>query len=262
MHNSITRGGCFGIINSSNNTSDKDNTNGDTSETGNGNEGNPNTGNDTNDSTQTHTGEWIDFCKIPLQDLELEFTNGVEIKQDLERGLWARGTGPFFGRGVKFTKYQWKRDDELPFSFVFTVRGKNPSFLFGIGSPDIDVNNLGSQALFAGEIQLFYDNGRFNRFFGGSGIRNWAQDTGANIKFEDNVFYKVTFERSGKVDSKFAIYRVSKDDFDTNLEMLGTYTIVENPSDSELLIPYWNAVNTPDVFITSVKYFESVVDKD
>lgn len=263
MHSLITRGCHFSKTgfdttdDTSSNTSDPS-----TDDTSN-NQGGSDSGNTSdNDNGNTPTGPnpnpitngtWIDFCKLPLEDLQLEFTDGVEIKKDLERGIWARGTGSFFGRGVKFPKYQWKRDDELSFSFVFAVRGSNPSFLFGIGSPDIDVNILGSQALFAGETQLFYDNGRFNRFFGGSGIRNWAQDTQANIKFVDNQFYKVVFEKSGKVGSKVSIYSVSKLDFEMNLETLGVYTIKENPADSDLLIPYWNAVNTPDVFITAIK---------
>jgi len=258
MHGLISRGGAYtnqSSISDGNGSNDNSNDIGENS-----NEDDQGTSGDSNGSSNSqgnqNNGVWVNFCKTPLEDLNLEVTNGVKIKRDLERGIWASGTGiDFFGRGVKFPEYEWKRADELPFSFVFTVRGKNPSFLFGIGSPDIDINNLGSQALFAGEIQLFYDNGRFNRFFGGSGIRNWAQDTGANIKFEDNLFYKVTFERSGKVGSKVAVYMVSKGDFDTNLDTLGTYTIVENPADSKLLIPYWNAVNTPDIFITAVQYF-------
>lgn len=245
-----------------NNTDTSDQSSNDNNGEGNGVDVSGQQGDNTNDgqnnqdsSNQSNNtnGKWIDFCKLPLEDLELEFTNGIEIKRDLERGIWARGTGAFFERVVKFPKYQWKRDDELPFSFVFTVRGQNPSFLFGIGSPDIDVNNLGHQALFSGETQLFYDNGRFNRFFGGSGVRNWAQNTNANIKFEDDKFYKVVFEKSGKVGSKINIYQVTKLDFDTPLEHLGVYTVEGNPADSELLIPYWNAVNIPDVFITAVK---------
>lgn len=258
MHNLITRGSNFKTSNSNNQDSSNDDSGDSTNNNPSGNLGNqdkPN-GNDpnSNGNTPSQNGTWIDLCKTPLEQLELEYTDGVEIKQDLERGIWARGAGSFLGRGVKFTRYQWKRDGELPFSFVFTARGSHSSFLFGIGSPDIDVNNLGSQALFAGEIQLFYDNGRFNRFLGGSGIRNWAQDVQANLKFEEGIFYKVVFEKSGKVGSQVYIYRVTKDDFDTNLETFGNYTIVKNPADSDLLIPYWNAVSTPDVFITAI-YF-------
>lgn len=262
MHNLITRGiglTYFKNQNSSNNGNGSENTNSDSgSDSGNSSgdmdsvgttPDNPNT--DTNGNS--NAGQWIDFCKIPLDQLELEVTHGVQIKRDLERGLWAKGTGPFFGRGVKFPKYVWKRKEELPFSFVFTARGKNPSFLFGIGSPDVDVNDLDDQALFSGEIQLFYENGRFDRFFGGSGNLNWAQDTEANIKFKDDVFYKVVFEKSGKVGSIINIYRVTKTDFNTNIETLGSYTIIGNPADSELLIPYWNAVSTPDVFVTAVR---------
>ena len=249
MHSLITRGCNFGVNKSNNqngsNTDEGSSNNGESTDDGNSGTGNSNNTN----------GKWIDFRKTPLEDLQLEYTDGVKINRDLERGLWASGTGAFFGRGVKFIEYQWKRADELPFSFVFTVRGTNPSFLFGIGRPEIDVNNLGSQALFAGEIQLFYDNGRFNRFFGGGGVRNWAQDTGANTKFEDNVFYKVTFGKSGKVGSLISIHRVSTTDFDTSLEKLGGYAIVENPANAELLIPYWNAVSTPGVFITAIQYY-------
>ena len=245
MHRQLTRGVFCGAIGVDSNspTNNEDN--------GNNNQEDSSTNGETTETI--NTGKWIDFRTTPIEDLELEYTDGVVIKRDLERGLWASGTGEFFGRGVKFRKYQWKRSDELPFSFIFTVRGTNPSFLFGIGSTDIDVNNLGSQSLFAGETQLFYDNGIFNRFFGGSGIRNWAQNVQANIKFEDDVFYKVTFEKSGKVGSLISIHRISTTDFDTNLEQLGNYEIVENPADAEYLIPYWNAVSTPDVFIRAIK---------
>lgn len=253
MHSLITRGCHFGVETSNSddgnmgdNSSDNafsnggGTTTGDNSDTGNGN---------------SSDGQWIDFRKIPLEDLQLEYTDGVQINRDLERGLWASGTGDFFGRGVKFIEYQWKRADELPFSFVFTVRGTNPSFLFGIGRPEIDVNNLGDQALFAGEIQLFYDNGRFNRFFGGGGVRNWAQDTGANIKFQDNVFYKVTFEKSGKVGSMISIYSVASSNFDENIELIGEYVAQDNPTNNPDLIPCWNAVSNPDTFITALGIF-------
>ena len=253
MHSLITRGCHFGA-NTSNNqdgstTDDGSSNNENSTDNGNLDTGN---GNSTN-------SKWIDFRKTPLEDLQLEYTDGVQINRDLERGLWASGTGDFFGRGVKFPKYQWKRSKELPFSFVFTVRGANPSFLFGIGSADIDVNNLGSQALFAGETQLFYDNGRFNRFFGGSGVRNWAQDVQANIKFKDDEFYKITFEKSGKVGSFIRTHRVSKDDFDIDIEQLGEYTIIENPANAELLVPYWNAVSTPNVFIAAIQFYSTAV---
>ncbi len=265
MHNLITRGIAFGYFknkNSSNDESGSEETNshnGSDSSNSSENLGKDGT-NETSDNTDTTTtdnsnaGQWIDFCKIPLNQLELEVTDGVEVKRDLERGLWAKGTGSFFGRGIKFPRYAWKRENELPFSFVFTVRGENPSFLFGIGSTDINVNGLDDQALFSGEIQLFYDNGKFNRFFGGGRIRNWEQDTEANIKFKDDVFYKVVFTKSGKVGSLVNIYKVAKTDFDTHLETVGQYRILNNPADSELLIPYWNGVNTPDVFITAIKY--------
>ena len=93
----------------------------------------------------------------------------------------------------------------------------------------------------------------------GSGVRNWAQDVQANIKFKDDVFYKISFEKSGKVGSLIRIHRVSKDDFDIDIEQLGEYTIVENPANAELLIPYWNAVSTPNVFITAINYPRLVV---
>ncbi|WP_010520486.1 hypothetical protein [Aquimarina agarivorans] len=202
---------------------------------------------------EQQTVKWIDFCKIPLSEIEYEATDGVELFRDLERGIWAGGTSnDFFGRGVKFSAYSWNRADEREFSFVFTARGTNPSFLFGIGTPEIDVNNLGSQALFAPEIHLFYDNGRFNRFLGGGGVRNWAQDVQANLRFEKNIFYKVTFEKSGKVDSKVLIHSVEKGNYDANIEKLGEYVIQGNPANNPILIPYWNAVSTPDVFITAL----------
>ncbi|WP_346881319.1 IPT/TIG domain-containing protein [uncultured Algibacter sp.] len=196
---------------------------------------------------------WIDFCELSLNEIEVEATKGVQLFKDLERGIWAGGTSnDFFGRGVKFPKYIWKRADELEFSFVFTVRGTNPSFLFGIGTPEIEVNNLGSQALFASEIQLFYDNGRFNRFLGGGRVRNWAQDVQANLRFEKDVFYKVTFKKSGKVDSKVCIHTVEKGNYDVNLELIGEYTVQDNPANNPVLIPYWNAVKTSDIFIAAL----------
>ncbi len=197
--------------------------------------------------------KWFDFCTLPLDKIAFEATDGVELFKDLERGIWAGGTSnDFFGRGIKFPEYEWNRAEELEFSFVFTVRGTYPSFLFGIGTPEIDVNNLGSQALFASEIQLFYDNGKFNRFLGGGGVRNWAQDLQANLKFEKDIFYKVTFEKSGKVDSKVFIHTVEKGKYDTNIELIGTFIIQGNPANNPALIPYWNAVKTPDVFITAL----------
>lgn len=197
--------------------------------------------------------KWVDFCDLPLDQIEIEATDGVTLFKDLERGIWAGGTSnDFFGRGVKFPNYRWNRADEREFSFVFTARGTNPSFLFGISTPQIEVDNLGSQALFASEIQLFYDNGSFNRFLGGGGVRNWAQDVQANLKFEKDIFYKVTFEKSGKVDSKIFIHTVEKGKYDINLKLIGTYTIQENPANNPVLIPFWNAVKTPDVFITAL----------
>lgn len=202
-----------------------------------------------------NSSTWIDFRTTPIDNLNLEYTNGVEIFQDKERGLWAGGTGSFFGRGVKFPKYKWKREDELPFSFVFTVRGQNPSFLFGIGSSQINVNNLGPQALFAGEIQFFYDNGRFQRFLGGGGVYNWEQNIGQALTFEKDRFYKVTFAKSGKVGSKVFIYEVDSQDFDDDLELLEEIIIERNPANNQELVPYWNAVNSADVFIAALEHY-------
>ncbi|WP_010182419.1 hypothetical protein [Aquimarina agarilytica] len=273
MHNLITRGWYLGdncTPKNNDDTTDGTNTDGsgnnmtggnsndqtdntDAKDQSNDSSGEGNNGDAPNQQSDNTFGQWVDFCKLPLEDIDLEYTDGVEIKKDLERGIWARGTGAFFGRVVKFPKYQWKRDDELSFSFVFTVRGQNPSFLFGIGSPDVDVNNLGHQALFSGEIQLFYDNGCFNRFFGGSGERNYAQNTNAYIKFGDNKFYKIVFEKSGKVGSNINLYQVNKQDFDFNIVHLGTYTVKDNPADSDFLIPYWNVISSSGVFITAIR---------
>ena len=238
MHNLLKRGCCFRPVTSNSET-------------------NNNSSEDSNDNLNTAINsdsnmQWIDFRTTAIEDLSLEFTGGVEINRDLERGLWASGTGGFFTRTVKFGGYQWLRSAELPFSFVFTTTGSSPSFLFGIGNAEIDVNNIGNQVLFAGEIQMFCDNGRFNRFFGGGGVNNWVQDTGSTIQIEEAIFYKVSFERSGKVGSKITMHTVNSSDF-TVIDLVGEYTVGDNPANNPNLTPFWNAVSTPNVFITAIE---------
>ncbi len=209
--------------------------------------------NDTNNEINDQVAvEWVDLRRFPIEFLGLEVTIGTEIFQNTERGLWAGGTGSFFGRGVKFGRFPWSRGSNLSFSFVFNVRSVNTSFLFGIGSEAINVNNLGSQALFAGEIQFFYDNGRFQRLIGGGGESNWEQNIGATVIFEEDNFYKVTFENSGQIASNVTITRVDQDDFNYEIENLGSFEVIDNPAEGRNLVPYWNAINTPEVFITAI----------
>ena len=201
----------------------------------------------------TAASSWIDLRTIPISSLGIEKTNGLEIQQDANRGLYYTGNqGAYFGRGIKFTAFPWKRSEEKTFSFVVTIAIKT-TFMFEIGDPSIDVNNMRNNPLFLGQIQPLSDNGRLRQIYGGGGKTTWVQELNQSINFQNDQFYKFVIDKSGKNGSLFQIFRVNADNFDNHLATVFTNTITNSPSDAEDLIPFWNAVNYSQAFITAFK---------
>lgn len=194
---------------------------------------------------------WIDLRTTTLADLELETTTGVIVNQDRNRGLWVSGTGGFWNRGVKFTAHQWNRADNSEFSFVFTSSGFG-TFMFGIGGSNIDVENLNNQAFYRAETQIYHLNSSTNSFFGGGVQQNWFQTIGANLSFNTERFYKVTFHQSGNAGTTMSLHEVDATNLDLEIRTLHTWTS-SSPAADPILMPFWSAPSSPNVFITAYK---------
>lgn len=196
---------------------------------------------------------WIDLRTTPIASLGLEMTTGVIVNQDAARGLWSSGTGNFWNRGVKFTANKWNRADDIEFSFVFTRSG-NGTCMFGIGGENINVNNLGNQSFYRAETQLYHNNSTTNSFYGGGVESNWFQNIGATVNFAIGTFYKVVFSSSGANGTAMRIVQVSSTDFDDETATLHEW-VSNSPAADSLLMPFWAAPSTPNVFLTAYKIF-------
>ena len=196
---------------------------------------------------------WIDLRTTPIANLGLEMSTGVIVNQDTARGLWASGTGNIWNRGVKFTANKWNRVDNIEFSFVFTRSG-NGLCMFGIGGDNINVNALGNQSFYRAETQLFYANSQTNAFYGGGLEANWFQIIGTTVVFDVGKFYKVKFSNSGANGATMNITEVSPTDFDNEINTLHEW-ISNSPASDPILMPFWAAPNTPNVFLTAFKIF-------
>lgn len=213
--------------------------------------GNLDSGTSGNATINVKASVWVDLRTEPIKDLKLTLTNGIIINQDATKGLWAGGSGNAWNRGVLFSDFAWKRDDEVDFSFVFTVSG-NGYAMFGIGSDGIDVNNLGNQSYYKSEIQLYINQSRTNQVYGGGGSQNWNQSIGNPITFAADKFYKVTFIKSGTNDAKCYLAEVTVDDFDTDVSLLREW-VSNCPATSKVLMPFWSAVSNVNLFLTGFR---------
>jgi len=212
-----------------------------------------NSGASGNGLLQITTNSFIDLRTASIASLGLIMTTGVTVTQDPLRGLVAGGTGNFWNRGILFTNFQWNRADVVNFSVVFTRSGSG-TMMIGIGGSNIDVENLGNQAFYRGEITAFHNNTQINRCFGGGEQGNWSQPIGTNIVFNTGTFYKITFINSGTNGTQITIHEVLESDFETNINLLHQF-ISNNPATDAILMPYWAAPAFENVFISGFRVF-------
>lgn len=194
---------------------------------------------------------WVDLRSTSLKDLNLTSSNEVTVNQNPEKGIWADGSGNAWNRGVLFPDFSWNRDDEVDFSFVFTVSG-NGYAMFGIGSDGLDVNNLGNQSYYKSEIHLYINQSRTNQVYGGGSSQNWNQSIGNSVTFAVDKFYKVTFTKSGAKDAKCYLTEVTGDNFDTDVSILQEW-VSNCPATSKVLMPFWSAVSNANLFLTGFR---------
>lgn len=194
---------------------------------------------------------FVDLRTALISELGLVFTPGIIINQDPAYGLWASGTGNIWDRGVLFTAHQWVREENVEFSFVFTRTGF-ATMMFGIGGSNIDVNVLNNSSFYAAETQMYHNTDHTSQFYGGGIQSAWVQSIGATINFDIGKFYKVKFHRNGEPGTTMSIHEVDSGDMDTELNTLHTW-LSTSPAADPLLMPFWAAVNTPDIFITAYK---------
>lgn len=194
---------------------------------------------------------WVDLRSTSLKDLNLASSNDVTVNQNANKGLWAAGSGNAWNRGVLFPDFSWKRDDEVDFSFVFTVSG-NGYAMFGIGNDGIDVNNLSNQSYYKSEIELYLNQSRTNQVYGGGGSQNWNQNIGNSVNFATDKFYKVIFTKSGTKDAKCYLTEVAGDNFDTDVSVLQEW-VSNCPATSKTLMPFWSAVSNANLFLTGFR---------
>lgn len=194
---------------------------------------------------------FIDLRTASIASLGLTMTSGVTVSQDPLRGLFAGGSGGFWDRGILFTNYQWNRVDNV--SFVFTRSG-NGSMMFGIGGSNIDLENLGNQSYYKGEIEMYHGGTQVTNFYGGGQQASWNQNIGSVVGFDVGKFYKVTFVNSGTNGTQISIHEVSAGNFDTNISLLHQF-ISNNPATDAILMPFWTAPAVTSVFISGFKVF-------
>jgi len=202
---------------------------------------------------QVTVNPFIDLRTASIASLGLTMTSGITVSQDPFRGLVAGGTGGFWDRGVLFTNYQWNRFDNVNFSVVFTRSGGG-TMMIGVGGSNIDVENLGNQSYYSGEIALFHNNTQTSIFFGGGQQASWSQAIGTNVEFNVGKFYKVTFMNSGTNGAQITIHEVLESNFETNISLLHQF-ISNTPATDTVLMPFWVAPAFATVFISGFKVF-------
>ncbi|WP_027395147.1 hypothetical protein [Aquimarina latercula] len=214
--------------------------------------GNLNSGGTGNETIVVINPVWIDLRRISVTDLGLQISPGVIVNRNLEKGLWGINRSATFESAIKFTKFTWKRCDNLDFSIVFTLSDIEGVSLFGIGSLGIEVGNLGSEPLFEAESHLFVINGTTNQMYGGgSRYRRWTQQIGKTVSFEVSKFYRLNYKflTSGIL---MTIAKVDPENFDKIVEVQHQW-FSDSPSDSAALLPYWTVGSNQNLFLTAFK---------
>lgn len=154
----------------------------------------------------------VDLRSEDILNLGLEMSNGIDVEQDLEKGLRFYSNSSSWNRGVKFSNYTWNRNDNHTFEMVFT-RTSDVLFMCGIGSTSLDVESINS-AYYKQEIGIYHNNNTLTTVYGGGDVTNWNQSIGTVINFEKNIFYKLKFENSGGINSNCGIYEVDVNNWD------------------------------------------------
>ena len=199
---------------------------------------------------------WVDLRKVNLPDLGMVLSDGITLNPNRMYGLSATameyGDGESFDKVVKFGAFPWKRCDGLSFSMVFTLTGLEGTNLFGIGGQAVNVNNLGPVPLFEAESHLFLINGTTNQMYGGgSRYRRWTKDLETIVSFETGKFYKLNYHY--RVDrTLMTLSEVNPSNFDATITPLHQW-LLDSPSDSEMLVPYWTVGSNPNFYLTAFK---------
>lgn len=193
----------------------------------------------------------LDFRTILIADMGLEMTSGVSVEQDAEKGITFKAGTASWNRGVKFTSYFWNRSDDITFEVVFT-KTTDANFMVGIASASLDVSDVRS-AYYKQEIGMFHNNNKLASIYGGGDVSNWSQGIGKTVVFENNKFYKLKLELSGRKDAKCSILEVDVDDWDVETEIHSW--VSECPADDTLLTPFvLPQASSGGYYITGIRY--------
>jgi hypothetical protein len=176
----------------------------------------------------------VDLRTTPIGLLGLEMTSGINVEQDVEKGLRFYSSISSWNRGVKFSNFTWNRSDEITFEIIFTRISDN-NFMVGIGSADLNVSSI-SSAYYKQEIGMYHNNNKLTSVYGGGDVNNWSQGVGSTIIFDLDKFYKFKLENSGGNGGRCSIWEVDPDDWDDETEIHSW--ISSCPADDLILLPF------------------------
>ena len=176
----------------------------------------------------------VDLRTMDIGLLGLEMTSGINVEQDVNKGLRFYSNSSSWNRGVKFGAYTWNRNDNRTFEIIFT-RISDALFMLGIGSNSLNVNNI-SSAYYKQEIGMYHSNNQVTTFYGGGDVSNWNQNIGTTVAFDNNKYYKIKFENSGGENSLCILCDVNPDNWDD--EVLLHAWNSSCPADDLILTPF------------------------
>lgn len=101
---------------------------------------------------------------------------------------------------------------------------------------------------------MYHPSSYTNSFYGGGLQSAWNQSIGQTVNFSTGQFYKVKFHRSGEAGTLMSIHLVNPDNWDDETSTLHQWTST-SPAADPILMPFWSAVSTPNIFITGFKIF-------
>lgn len=193
----------------------------------------------------------IDLRTTPILDMGLEMTSGINVEQDVTKGLRFTSSTSSWNRGVKFSSYFWNRNDEVTYEIIFT-RTADVNFMIGIGSSSLDVSSI-SAAYYAQEIGMYHNNNRVTSMYGGGDVTNWSQNIGTTINFTANEYYKLKLENSGGGGATCSLWEVDPDNWDDESELYSW--ISDCPADDVILVPFLiPQAATGSYYITGIRY--------